>query len=87
MKPLQGRLSTEPLRRRRSLSLSEIANGPAPPKRRRHDSFTERPGEPAAAPTIGEMLERYADFLPPLSPEVDEKSMQIEDDAGDVDHG
>lgn len=50
-------------------------DAPSSPKRRRMVSFNARTIA-SVAPTIGDIRDRYADFLSPLSAEQDQQSVQ-----------
>ncbi|KAL5960513.1 hypothetical protein TSMEX_011744 [Taenia solium] len=79
LKPLRGRLTNEPVRRRSASSSDAVAkpDGVFGPKRRRMVSFNARTSA-SVAPTIGDIRDRYADFLPPIAAEQEQHSLQIE---------
>ncbi|CDS42957.2 NADP dependent isocitrate dehydrogenase [Echinococcus multilocularis] len=80
LKPLRGCLANEPVRRRSASTSDAVAksDGPSGPKRRRLVSFSARTGA-SVAPTIGDIRDRYADFLSPLFTEQEQQPLQNED--------
>ncbi|VDK39989.1 unnamed protein product [Taenia asiatica] len=79
LKPLRGRLANQPARRRFASSSDAVAkpDGVFGSKRRRMVSFNARTSA-SVAPTIGDIRDRYADFLSPLATEQEQHSLQNE---------